>query len=119
MNTWAHNNTLREAEEMDYTLKFKEAELGYDVLRVRHFKASSDLEALLKVIENVDVGFELDDMKESDEFAFDDDWTVEHVCEYIEDTGYLTDFELKNDTTDKYINTAAFLNEIDEKTVNW
>ena len=104
---------------MKYTLRFKEVEYGHDVLRIRHFEAASDLEATLKVIKNVNVGFELDDMKESGEFEFEEDWTPEHVCEYIEDCSYLTDFELKNDTTSKVINVAAFLNEVDEKTVNW
>lgn len=104
---------------MRYTLRYKEMEYGYDVLRIRHFEAENDLEAAKKVVCNVDVGFEYDEMAESEEFEFDEDWTPEHICEYIEDCGYLTDFELKNDTTKEFINEAAFLNETDEKTVNW
>ena len=104
---------------MRYTLRYKEMEYGYDVLRIRHFEAENDLEAAKKVVKNVDVGFEYEDMVNSGEFDFDDDWTPEYVCNYIEDCGYLTDFELRNDTTGHLINEAAFLNETDEKTVDW
>ena len=123
MKTWKENNIflkerITEAREMDYTLKNKEWEFGYDVLKIRHFKANSDKEAVLKIIKNMPCNAEVEQLatyEEDEGVELDPAW----ICEWIQDQGGLTDFELKNDTTGEIICEAAFLDEVSESNVNW
>lgn len=119
---WYENNTLNKLREfsdrdMEYTLTYKVYWMTHDDVTIRHFKASSDDEAVRKIIRNLDVGFKEEDL---------DDWihegkvedTPEKICSKIESTKYLRKYRLKNDT-EKNLIWDTYEDDTDEQYVDW
>ena len=97
--------------KMEYILRYEDPEDG--IVHVRHYQAQNDLQALLKMIINVDVHFTIEEMLHSLS-----NWTVERVRSYIVRNAGVP-FELKNETTGKYIEQFMHIPKEEVQIVNW